>query len=106
MAKEKTPNYTPEMVAELTDGYKGAADRKGFMEKFAAAHGKSVASVRMKLVREKVYVKETPAKKVGKGRTTKADLVNQLEEKLGIHFHDESLEKATARVLKQLLESC
>ena len=105
MAKEKTVNYTPEMLAELHEGYKGAADRKGFMERFAENHGKTVASVRMRLVRDGVYVKETKTKKAGAGRITKADLVNQLEAKMGIHFEDESLEKATVKVLNQLLEN-
>ena len=72
----KTPNYTQAQVAQITDAYQQGQD----IEQIADAVGKSVRSVRSKLVREGVYVakpKTTSKKVLG---PTKKELLIELEE--------------------------
>jgi len=67
MAK-KAPNYTDEMVVAITASYEAGTP----VEEIAEAIGKSVRSVRSKLVREGVYVaQEKPKSKRDNGPTKK-----------------------------------
>ena len=71
----KTPNYTQAQVAQITDAYQQGQD----IEQIADAVGKSVRSVRSKLVREGVYVakpKTTSKKVLG---PTKKELLRELD---------------------------
>jgi hypothetical protein len=58
----KTPNYTQAQVAQIVDQYQAGQD----INEIASAIGKSVRSVRSKLVREGVYISQpkTGSKKV------------------------------------------
>ena len=76
MAK-KTPNYTDEMVVVITESYQAGTP----LEEIAEAIGKSVRSVRSKLVREGVYVaKEKPKGAKRDNGPSKKELLNRLEE--------------------------
>ena len=69
-----TPNYTAEMTAAIVEQYQQGAD----VTAIADSIGKSVRSVRSKLVREGVYVaKPKPAAKRDNG-TTKKELLKDL----------------------------
>ena len=109
MTTEKTPNYTPETVAAMVKAYESANTdeaRKSVIESLANNLGKSVASVRMKLVSEGVYRKAEKVKAEGKSRTTKADVVAEIEEAAGVEAGTfESFEKATMAALKALRDS-
>ena len=62
----KTPNYTSAQTAQITEAYQSGQD----INEIATAIGKSVRSVRSKLVREGVYVaKEKVASKKVQGPT-------------------------------------
>ena len=71
----KTPNYTEEATAEIIEQYSSGVD----LDAIAESVGKTVRSVRSKLVREGVYVaqpKETSAKREG---PTKKELLREIE---------------------------
>ena len=71
----KTPNYTEEMTAEILEQYSSGVD----LDAIAESVGKTVRSVRSKLVREGVYVaqpKQTAAKREG---PTKKELLRDIE---------------------------
>jgi len=71
----KTPNYTDEMTASVIEQYSNGVD----LEAIAESAGKTVRSVRSKLVREGVYVaqpKQTTAKREG---PTKKELLRDIE---------------------------
>ena len=75
MAK-KAPNYSPELTNAIVADYQAGTP----VEDIAEAIGKSVRSVRSKLVRENVYVAlEKPKAKRDNG-PTKKELLNRLEE--------------------------
>ena len=76
MAK-KAPNYTDEMVVAITASYEAGTP----VEEIAEAIGKSVRSVRSKLVREGVYVaQEKPKGAKRDNGPTKKELLGKLEE--------------------------
>ena len=92
----KTPNYTQAQVAQITDAYQQGQD----IEQIADAVGKSVRSVRSKLVREGVYVakpKTTSKKVLG---PTKKELLKDLEQ-TGVDVA--GLEGATKEAITRLL---
>ncbi len=91
----KTPNYTQAQVAQITDAYQQGQD----IEQIADAVGKSVRSVRSKLVREGVYVAKpkTSSKKV-LGPTKK-----ELLRKLDGHMDTKGLEGATKEAIERLI---
>lgn len=71
----KTPNYSDEMTVSVIEQYSNGVD----LETIAESAGKTVRSVRSKLVREGVYVaqpKETSAKREG---PTKKELLRNIE---------------------------
>ena len=105
---EKTPNYTEEMVARLHEVYDGNATeevRKAQVAQLAEELGRSAASVRAKLTREKIYV---PLEKAPTGKNTvrKAELVASIAEKIGMDVDAAgSLEKVTKAVLTRVLNA-
>jgi hypothetical protein len=91
----KTPNYTQAQVAQITDAYQQGQD----IEQIADAVGKSVRSVRSKLVREGVYVAKpkTSSKKVL--GPTKKELLRELDG----HMDTKGLEGATKEAIERLI---
>ena len=76
MAK-KAPNYSPELTDAIVADYQAGTP----VEDIADAIGKSVRSVRSKLVREGVYVaKEKPKGAKRDNGPSKKELLNRLEE--------------------------
>lgn len=105
---DKAPNYTDEMVASLRAGYDGSADeatRKVQVAALADELGKSAASIRAKLTREKLYVAMAKAP-AGKAAVRKSELVTAIATAVDV---DEdvigSLEKATKVTLNILLKA-
>lgn len=71
------PNYTPELTAAIVADYEAGKD----VESIAEAIGKSVRSVRSKLVREGVYqAPEKPVKAAKIEGPTKKEMLRELEE--------------------------
>tara|TARA_B100000683_G_scaffold259642_1_gene283626 strand:+ start:327 stop:728 length:402 start_codon:yes stop_codon:yes gene_type:complete len=91
----KTPNYTQAQVAQITEAYNSGQA----IDEIADAVGKSVRSVRSKLVREGVYVAKpkTSSKKV-LGPTKK-----ELLRKLDGHMDTKGLEGATKEAIERLI---
>ena len=91
----KTPNYTPAQVAQITEAYNSGQD----IDEIASAIGKSVRSVRSKLVREGVYVakEKTTSKKVM--GPTKKELLRVLD----AHIDTKGLEGATKEAIEGLI---
>lgn len=70
------PNYTDEMVAKMVSDYQDGVT----VDEIAEAIGKSVRSVRSKLVREGVYVAQPKVAKTPKAEgPTKKEMLNTLE---------------------------
>jgi hypothetical protein len=100
----KNVNYSPELTKEIVADYEAgtnADERKEIVENLSAKHGKSVRSIRQKLVREGVYIKPEYVAKTGKDVERKSDIVQSLagifnvtEDQLG------GLEKATKPALE------
>ena len=91
----KAPNYTAAQVAQIIDQY--AAGQS--IDMIADGIGKSVRSVRSKLVREGVYVAKpkTASKKVQ--GPTKKELLRELD----THYDSKGLEGATKEAIEGLL---
>ena len=91
----KTPNYTQAQVAQITEAYNSGQD----IAEIASAIGKSVRSVRSKLVREGVYVSQpkTGSKKVL--GPTKKELLRVLD----AHIDTKGLEGATKEAIEYLI---
>ena len=91
----KTPNYTTAQVAQITEAYNSGQE----IDEIASAIGKSVRSVRSKLVREGVYVaKEKTASKKVMG-PTKKELLRVLEARIDVS----GLEGATKEAIERLI---
>ena len=107
MNKTKTVNYTAEQAAELVAAYTGAendAGRAAVVESFAESFSKKPASIRAKLVREKVYIKPTPSGK--RDGVKKADLLEEIAEFTGTPADVlDSLNKATMFSLNRICET-
>ena len=91
----KTPNYTQAQVARITEAYNSGLS----VDEIADAVGKSVRSVRSKLVREGVYVakpKTTSKKVLG---PTKKELLRKLDG----HMDTKGLEGATKEAIERLI---
>lgn len=98
-------NYTTEQVKQMTAMYKAAKtdeERKTAVETLAKNMGKTVSSIRMKLVNEKIYIKaQKVSAKTGKRVVSKATLIKQLCENTGKSGHFfRSLETVTKDVLE------
>jgi len=103
-SKKTSENYTDEMTEALRDGYDpeaSEATRTEQMEELAHKVGKSVASVRSKLVRMKLYVKKEYVKKTGDKPETKETIVADMARELGVDADTSlaGLEKATKNCL-------
>ena len=100
---EKTPNYTDEQTAEMVERYEGAEDdltRAAVVEQLAQDLGKTVRSIRAKLVREGVYKKKTYTTKTGGKAETKDQIVEDIAEILQVSSERlGGLEKATKGAL-------
>ena len=105
---EKTVNYTDEMVARLHEVYDGEASEEVRTEQVAQLSeelGKSLASIRAKLTREKVYVPKAKAP-AGKAGVLKSALVSVIAGKLGVPEDTVgSLEKANKSVLVLIVKA-
>jgi hypothetical protein len=78
----KTANYTDEMIARMTEMYAELGNEG--METIAEAMGRSVRSVRSKLVREGIYVATPKVAKAPKDLgPSKKELLNELEALVG-----------------------
>ena len=107
MTKAKIQNYTEEQAAELVTAYTAADSdetRAAVVAAYAASFGKAPASIRAKLVREKVYIK--PEKAGKKGGIAKADLVEEISNftETPVEILD-SLSKATMVALTRVVET-
>lgn len=111
MAKtEKTPNFSAEQTVELVNAYKLAdstESRKGVVSAYAAKFGKSEASIRMKLVREGVYVKPEATTKTGEPVIDKEKLADEIAAFIPDNLDEasiSSLAKANKKALKAILK--
>ena len=71
----KVVNYSKEMTAKVISDYQEGID----LDAIADEIGKSVRSVRSKLVREGVYVAQPKSATAKRDEPTKKELLNQLE---------------------------
>ena len=71
----KVVNYSKEMTAKVISDYQKGIDLDAIAEEI----GKSVRSVRSKLVREGVYVAQPKSATAKRDEPTKKELLNQLE---------------------------
>ena len=99
-------------VADMVERYAAAADsdeaRAAVVAELAVELGKAPRSVIAKLVSEKVYIAKTRKTKSGSVIRTKAQLVDDLIEALGVELTESeasSLEKATKTTLRKLIDS-
>ena len=111
MAKtEKAPNFTAEQTVELVTAYKAADStdsRKNVVSAYAAKFGKSEASIRMKLVREGVYVKPEATTKTGEPVIDKERLADDIAAFIPEPLDEASvtsLAKANKKALKAILK--
>lgn len=99
MAELIKVNYSPELTESVIAQYRSGET----VESIAEAIGKSVRSVRSKLVREGVYVKaEKPVKAKVEG-PTKKELLRELEATTG--FSAEGLEGATKAAIERIMQA-
>ena len=96
MAEASKVNYSPELTGQIVSAYQAGTA----VEEIAETIGKSVRSVRSKLVREGVYVaKEKPATRKGEG-PTKKELLIDID---ATGFDTKGFEGATKEALTRLL---
>ena len=100
---EKNVNYTDAQAAQMVERYEAAQtdeQRAAIVEELAHEFGKTVRSVRAKLVREGVYVKKTYKTKTGDKAETKENIVDDIARALGVASDQlGGLEKATKKAL-------
>ena len=94
----KTPNYTQAQVAQITEAYNSGQS----IDEIADAVGKSVRSVRSKLVREGVYVAQPRTTKTGEPVIAKIQYVNAISEHFGVELP--TLVKSGKQDLQRLAE--
>ena len=102
-ATQKTPNYSDEQTEQLVALYKEHGNDG--LEAIAEQLGRSLRSVRSKLVREGVYIapeksQKTAAKKEG---PTKKEMLNELEAL--VEFPVDGLMGATKEALAYLIKA-
>jgi hypothetical protein len=102
-ATERTPNYTPETTERLVALYEEHGNEG--LQLIADALGKSVRSVRSKLVREGVYVAPEKGQKVAakKEGPTKKEMLIELEAL--VPFPVDGFMGATKEALAYLIEA-
>jgi hypothetical protein len=97
---KKTSNYTADQVSTMIDLYQSKGNDG--LEEIALQIGKSVRSVRSKLVREGVYVAAVKASAAKKDAgPSKKDLLNELEALLG--FSVTALSGSTKEGIQSLI---
>ena len=102
MSKVTSKAWSAELTATLVSGYTGGKA----VEELAKELGKTVPSVRSKLVAEGVYVKQEPRAVGGASPVRKIALVKQLANELELELSElESLEKASKPALELLLKA-
>lgn len=92
----KVQNYTDEMTTAIVEGYQAGQT----VEALAEQIGKSVRSVRSKLVREGVYVAQPKAKARKDEGPTKKEILRDIE---ATGFDVEGFQGATKEALSRLL---
>ena len=98
-------NYTEEQVAVMIEKYSNNPTRET-VEFLAQEMDKSIKSIIGKLSREGVYKKTEYVTKTGEKPITKVEIVENLEEKLGLPNQTlAGLEKSPKTVLRILYES-
>jgi hypothetical protein len=107
MSDKKAPNYTEAQETEMVERYEAAEtddERKGAVESIAEDFGKTVPSVRAKLVRLGVYRKAEYVGKTGAKPETKEAIVTEIATILGVDADSNlsGLEKATKNCLTLL----
>lgn len=105
---EKNVNYTDEMTTDIVEAYNDAetdAERETVVQELAEKHGRTVRSIRAKLVREGVYIAKTYKNKNGKKPETKEDIVTAIAKVMNVTVDAlNGLEKATKPTLNLLRE--
>ncbi|MBT4668906.1 MAG: hypothetical protein HOC17_05170 [Candidatus Ruthia sp.] len=99
-AKNYTDAQTAELIAEYTTK---DTNNKTFNETFAEKFGKTTRSIVAKLSKEGVYKVEQRTTKTGEKVITKAELVTQINAKIGVEV--DSLVKATKADLQALVNN-
>ena len=104
MLGESQMNYSKEMTTDMINCYQAAPNRQT-VTILAEKYGKSEKSIIGKLSKEGVYQRQEYRTKAGEKPITKGELVNHIEQYLGLMEGDLSgLEKAPKEVLKLLRE--
>ncbi len=103
---EKNVNYPVALTLAIVTAFQACEtdqERKDCVEALSAEHGKSVKSIRQKLVREGVYIKPAYVSKAGKEVERKSDIVVQIAAMLDV-TEDQlgGLEKATKPALETI----
>ena len=96
----KTPNYTPEMVDTAVTMYQAGGNTS--LDTIATELGRTVRSVRSKLVREGVYIADVKPEAAPRDLgPTKKELLNSLEDK--VNFDVTGLAGATKEAISHIL---
>lgn len=93
------PNYTEEQVTQLHDMYAEMGSEG--LDAIAEAIGKTVRSVRAKLVRDGLYVAPTKASSLKANGPSKKDILREFET---VGFDPTGLEGATKEALVRILD--
>jgi hypothetical protein len=105
----KTENYTEAQTVELVGAYTSADTaeaRSAVVNTYAERFGKTVNSVRAKLVREKVYVAKVYTNKNGEKPVKKDSVVSDIAKRIGMTVEAcDSLEKVNKAVLLRILSA-
>jgi hypothetical protein len=106
MAKEKTPNYTPEMESVIRATLAADVDQKTAIVELAEQFGRSVVSVRQKAVRMGLYRKTEYVGKTGAKPESKETVSGEIAELLGVNAETaESLAKANKGILLKVRDA-
>jgi len=97
-ATEKNANYTVEMLDKIKAMYAEVGNEG--IEDIAETFGKTVRSIRSKLVREGVYVPSVKGPTIKADGPSKKELLRELE---AVGFDTEGFEGATKIALSRLL---
>lgn len=109
MTATKKENYSKEMTARIIEVYGNAETdeaRKDALESLSIETGKTVRSIRMKLVKEEAYVKPAYVSKSGSKPETKSAIVESIAAIIGVTSDQlGGLDKATVKALKTIRDS-
>ncbi len=109
MGDKKAPNYTDAQTVELIEAYNGAGtdeERGKVVQHYSEELNKSAASIRMKLVAEKVYIKPAYVSKAGKKSETKSVIVSSIAKIVGVTEEQlQGLDKATVKALNTIRDA-